>query len=101
VVIEYNASVQPTESRTIAYDPAFRWSGTDYFGASLLALAKLGQEKDYTLVGCDSSGTNAFFVDATLATHFIRHDVRTLYRPPAYGDGRGHPHDPSRTMMAV
>src|SRR5262249_41502056 len=72
VVIEYNASVPPTESRTIAYDPTFRWEGTDYFGASLLALATLGQDKGYLLVGCDRSGTNAFFVDAPLAPHFIR-----------------------------
>ena len=101
VVIEYNASVPPTESRTIPYDPAFRWSGTDYFGASLLALAKLGQEKHYVLVGCDRSGTNAFFVDAALAAgHFVRRDVGVLYHPPAYRGGCGHPHD-SRVMITV
>jgi len=36
------------------------WS--NYFGASLLALKKLGDSKGYTLVCCDNSGTNAFFV---------------------------------------
>jgi hypothetical protein len=33
-----------------------------YCGASLTALVRLGTEKGYVLVGCDSSGVNAFFV---------------------------------------
>ncbi len=35
LVIEYNASVPPELRRVIPYDPHFRWSGSDYFGASL------------------------------------------------------------------
>jgi hypothetical protein len=101
VVIEYNASRPPTESRVIAYDPDFRWSGTDYFGASLPALAQLGRTKRYTLVGCDSSGTNAFFVDDALAGRFVPQSVQALYRPPAYRRGRGHPPDPTRIMAVV
>jgi hypothetical protein len=102
VVIEYNASVPPTESRTIEYEPTFKWSGTDYFGASVLALKKLGEAKGYTLVGCDSSGTNAFFVDDTLAPgRFTPAPIERLYRPPAYGDGKGHPRDPHRHMITV
>lgn len=103
VVIEYNASVPPTQSRTIAYDPHFCWPRTDYFGASLLALQKLGREKGYTLVGCDSEGVNAFFVrDSLAAGRFVRSDIERLYRAPKYGkDGAGHPHDPKRTMIEV
>jgi hypothetical protein len=102
VVIEYNASVPPTESRVIAYDPDFRWSGTDYFGASLLALQQLGGEKGYRLVGCDRSGTNAFFVLEDIAAgHFPSADVGRLYRPPVYNDGTGHPRDPSRDMAFI
>jgi len=70
VVIEYNAHIGPADSRVIAYDPAFRWAGTDYFGASLRALRDLGQQKGYALVYCESTGTNAFFVAAVGAvTH--------------------------------
>lgn len=89
VVVEYNATVPPSESRTIPYDPAFRWDGTDYFGASLRALEKLGREKGYVLVGCDSRGVNAFFVDAALAGRFAPPPFERLYHP------LGPPHVPS------
>ena len=48
IVIEYNAHVTAGESKTIVYDPEFRWRGTDYFGASLRALKELGDNKGYT-----------------------------------------------------
>ena len=64
------------------YDPEFRWDGTDYFGASLLALSKLGREKGYTLVGCDSMGVNSFFVDDELIPgRFVVRVVEELYAP--------------------
>jgi hypothetical protein len=61
VAIEYNPFLPPPTSRTIQYDPEFRWTFTDYFGASLCALNKLAERKGYSLVCCDRSGTNAFF----------------------------------------
>ncbi len=66
VVIEYNASFGAEKSMSIPYDPAFifqqsHWS-RHYHGASLRALAHLGDKKGYQLVCCDSSGVNAFFV---------------------------------------
>lgn len=95
VVMEYNAKVPMTESKTIAYDPAFRWDGSDYFGASLLALTRLAQSKGYTLVGCESRGANAFFVRNDLVSaHFEPHPLEELYKPPSYGlprDGYGWP----------
>jgi len=84
VAIEYNAGLRPPESRTIAYDPAFRWDGTDYFGASLAALASLGREKGYALAGCDSRGVNAFFVRGDLyAGRFVPRSVAECWRPLA------------------
>lgn len=92
VVIEYNASVPLSESRTIPYDPQFRWDGTNYFGASLLALQRLGRAKGYTLIGCDSHGVNAFFVrDDELQGRFLVRPIESAYAPPRYGqivDGR-------------
>lgn len=66
VVIEHNASLGPNKSITVPYDPEFdrikkHYSGL-YAGASLTAMQKLGNQKGYALVGCDSWGVNAFFV---------------------------------------
>lgn len=96
IVIEYNASLPVDENKVIPYDPAFRWDGTDYFGASLLALEKLAGQKGYTLVGCDSNGVNAFYVRNDLVKgNFTKQTLRTLFRPPRYGvNGKGHPRSP-------
>lgn len=106
VVAEYNAMCGPTARRSIAYDPAFRWSGTDYMGASLQALVGVTRAWGYTLVACDSAGVNAFFVrDDLVDGHFERHSPEALYRPPGFSpDGGahfGHPPDPTRRMQPV
>jgi hypothetical protein len=66
VVVEYNASFGPERAVTVPYREGFdryreHVSGF-YHGASLAALTKLGDEKGYILVGCESRGANAFFV---------------------------------------
>lgn len=62
VCMEYNSILGATASCTVPYDPAWQWDGSYYFGASLAALEKLGREKGYSLVGCDFTGINAYFV---------------------------------------
>jgi hypothetical protein len=62
VAIEYNAFAGPYIDWTIKYDPAFAKKDDRYWGASLKLLERLGKEKGYTLVGCNFSGVNAFFV---------------------------------------
>jgi hypothetical protein len=62
VVIEYNASLRPPLSLTVPYDPQRRWDGSNFYGASLEALVRLGREKGYRIVGCSVAGVNAFFV---------------------------------------
>jgi hypothetical protein len=106
VVIEYNASIPPTESRTVEYDPSLRWDGTDYYGASLLALERLGRSKGYTLITCDRKGINAFFVRSELVPgNFRVRDIADIYMPPGYGekvDGVFIGHRPSgRPMRSV
>lgn len=86
VVIEYNSSVPPTESKVVPYDPEAKWDGTNYFGASLLALKNLGLNKGYTLVGCDNAGVNAFFCKSELIDGIKIKDIKDLYRPPKYGE---------------
>jgi len=105
VIIEYNSSIRPEESRTVPYQPDFQWDGTNYFGASLLALAKLGRSKGYTLVGCDSQGANAFFVrDDLVAGRFVVRSVAQLYAAPRYGEvvgGHFIGHHPSPRMAQM
>ena len=105
VVIEFNSSIPPTESRVVPYDPHARWDGTNYFGASLLALTKLGLEKGYTLVGCDNKGVNAFFCQSDLISTMKISNIQELYRPPQYGeliDGAHTGHPPSaKTMLEI
>ena len=71
VVIEYNPLLGHTQSLTVKYDPNFDRFGIHssgiHHGASLAAMERLGSTKGYTLVGCDSSGVNAFFVRRDLA----------------------------------
>ena len=99
VIMEYNANKGPDASVTIPYDPAFLWDKTDYQGASLRALEKLGQEKGYTLVATDRNGVNAFFVlTALVAGNFAPPPFAQIFHPAAYKGiaGKGHPADPKR-----
>lgn len=65
VVIEYNAFWGSTDSVVVPYTASFRrfeaHSSGLYFGASLAALSRLASAKGYVLLGCDSSGANAFY----------------------------------------
>ncbi len=94
VVIEYNASFPPPRKWVMREDPAYRWNGTNYFGASLASLTELGRAKGYTLVGTDSHGVNAFFVREDLATadRFLDPGLHYHYSAPRYGPHQGgHP----------
>ena len=64
LTMEYNASLGPTARKTIAYDPTHVWDVSSYFGASLAALHSVAAGRGYELVGCDSTGVNAFWVRA-------------------------------------
>ena len=83
VVIEYNAAHPPPVRWVMREDPAHRWDGTAYYGASLASLAALGRKKGYTLVATDSTGVNAFFVcdELLTATDFLDPVVHYHYSP--------------------
>lgn len=102
VVLEYNANLPADRALTIPYDPAHRWDGSDFYGASLLALAQLGRSKGYTLVYCTQAGVNAFFVRDDLLGDTRPVDVQALYRPPNYWyrGARSRP-DLSRALLSV
>jgi hypothetical protein len=66
VVIEYNSRLGPDRGVTVPYQADFDRVRAHfsmlYYGASLGALWKLGRQKGYELVCCNSAGNNAFFV---------------------------------------
>lgn len=85
VIMEYNAKFRPPADWVMAYNPDHRWDYTDYQGASLSSLDKLGRQKGYVLVGTCLAGVNAFFVRADLvADQFAKADVASLFNPPRY-----------------
>lgn len=85
VVIEYNSTIPHDKSSMVEYNPTATWDGTNYFDASLLALANLAKSKGYTLVGCESKGVNAFFIENSLVAGRIKRDIKQMYKPPGYG----------------
>jgi hypothetical protein len=101
ICIEYNAKFPPPVSKKPLYNPKNRWKGTDYMGASLVAIAETARKKGYGLVGTNITGSNAFFVrDDLLGDSFCTNNsVEYLYNPPRYWltfDGFaqiGHPPD--------
>lgn len=104
VVIEYNATHFPNEDKIVEYNPHGRWDGTNYFGASMLALYRLGQFHGYSLVYADAQGVNLFFIrndviaEAAKNKHVFKNinEVRALYQAPkySYGPNGGHRQDP-------
>jgi hypothetical protein len=87
VIIEYNASFGKTKSVTVPYEKNFnrykKHKSGYYHGASLLALKKLGEEKSYSFVCCDSSGVNAFFLKKSLAENvgIKNQEVANVFTP--------------------
>jgi hypothetical protein len=68
VVIEYNPKFPPPHEWVMPYDPKYIYDGTsDFLGASLESLDKLGRKLGYQLVGTTMGGINAFFVKSELA----------------------------------
>lgn len=60
-IVECNAHRDPQARETVAFDPDFRWDGSDYFGASAGAMLDLGHAKGCKLT-CVTSCLNMFFV---------------------------------------
>ena len=66
IIIEYNSVFGCDRAITIPYQQDFRRTSAHhsnlYFGASILALCDLADEKGYAFIGCNSAGNNAYFV---------------------------------------
>jgi hypothetical protein len=66
VVVEYNAAFGPESVWSARADRGLWWDGTFRHGASLRALDEAARAAGYTLVHCDTTGVNAFFVASPL-----------------------------------
>jgi hypothetical protein len=86
VAVEYNATFPPDMQWVIDYSPDAVWNNTARFGASLKAYERLAEAMGYALVGCDFSGTNAFFIRKTEALDLFAgpFTAETHYEPPRY-----------------
>jgi hypothetical protein len=76
VVCEFNAVLGDLHALSVPYDADFRRGMAHhsnlYFGASLPALIKLGQQKGYSFIGTNSNGCNAFFVRNDRAVEVLK-----------------------------
>lgn len=77
--VEYNGKFPPPTVLNIAYRKDNVWRNNDYHGASLQAWAN--ELTDYTLVACNLSGANAFFVRNDLMGAFTRYPIEDLFQP--------------------
>jgi hypothetical protein len=83
VVIEYNASLDPTVPLVQPYSAAGA-DGTAFFGASLAALESLARRRGYRLVHTELAGVNAFFVREDVAGDHFLQVADVPRRPPNY-----------------
>jgi len=89
IICEYNSTHLADEDKIIIYSATSGWDGTNYFGASLYSLQKLGELYNYSLVCCDSRGVNCFFIHNDIVKNKnIRIDtIEKIYRKAEYGSG--------------
>lgn len=103
-IAEYNGKFPASVKFQIPYDEGHRWNGDDYYGASLRSLNEVFQKYDYTLVCCNTSGINAFFVHDSMMDKFsdIPTDLEELYSEPFYFFRRRRMHPTSvKTIEAL
>lgn len=84
--IEYNAAIPPSIDVSAAYRAGHGWDGTNWFGAGLKSLERIGRSKGLALIGCDFAGVNGYFVEEdTAADHFAApFTAEDKYQPPRY-----------------
>jgi hypothetical protein len=92
VIVEYNSSWGPTRALTTPYDPGFvrgaKHYSNLYYGASIAALARLGEQKGYSLIGGNSAGNNAFFVRDDVRGSLAAVAPEVAYRRASFREAR-------------
>lgn len=85
-IVEYNAKFPPPIRWRVEYNKSHVWRDNDYFGASLASFDEVFGMHGYTLICCNFSGSNAFFVRNDLLGSFddVPRDLPHLYYGPKY-----------------
>ncbi len=86
MILEYNAKFVPPILFSINQDDTHQWQGDDYMGASLSAIDKMMRSFGYSLICCNSSGCNAFYIDSSYRDCFqdVPSEIERLYQPARY-----------------
>jgi len=80
--VEYNAKFRNAFVK-IKYKDNHTWVGDDYFGCSLMEYCRLLSDQ-YTLVACNITGANAFFIRNDYKEKFPSAEPMDIYQPPRY-----------------
>ena len=89
VLIEYNSKFRHDESYAIVYDENHIWAGDDYYGASLLALKRLGERKGYTLVYKLVQLDAIFIRNDLLDENYVPPTIKELHPEPIIAHDTG------------
>ena len=94
LIVEYNDAFGTTRPVTVPYDAQFvrreKHFSNQYWGANLAAFQHLAERRGYALVGTNSAGNNAFFVERALLNDFVREvPVSACTKAAAFRDSRG------------
>ncbi len=79
IIAEYNGKFVPPITVQVKYNAVHTWASDDYYGVSLQRLVDILE--DYTLVCCNASGVNAFFVRNDLIKPFKIYKIEQLFMP--------------------
>lgn len=71
IVQEYNGSIPADVEWIQRYNSGHRWSGSNYYGASLLSYVKLFESHGYTFLCCNLTGVNSFFIKNQFKEFFL------------------------------
>ena len=81
VAIEYNGFFPDSTHWEAITDKNETWDGSINMGASLSTITEISRTKGYKHIGCDLTGTNAFFLLDDLAQKYFSNLKENLYEP--------------------
>ena len=79
LVIEYNGFFPYHVSWQADVANQREWDGTYNMGASLNTINDISESKGYNLIGCDVTGTNAFFINEKYMENFNKCKVSDCF----------------------
>ena len=80
ICCEYNHYIGNNVKKTIPYNPEHQFKNNGCHGASLGAIADLLENKGFSLIAVESTGTNAFFIKNEIAHPFEALTVSKSWR---------------------